>query len=251
MIKKNGKIFKMQRNINIEKEREYENSLMLTGGMARKSQEKFYWATAPGIEEFNGKSLEAITDKRVLEIGCSDGYYAYSYSKFAKFITGIDLSDEGIRLANQRNIQNAEFYVVDAHKIPFDDSSYDVVIVNSLLHHLDLSLALKEINRVLRTNGTLLAREPLGTNPLFSFYRYLTPEARTPDERPFTFSDLSLLDKYFESKSVEYFGFFSVLSAYLRLDAIRSTLMAIDHALSKTPIKYLFWQFAGEFRKKD
>lgn len=240
----------MPRKIDIDKEREYENSLMLTDGLARRAQEKFYWATAPYIDDFNEKTSAAIVGKRVLEIGCSDGHYASLYSKTAKFITGIDLSDEGIRLANQRNIQNAEFYVVDAHKLPFDDSSYDVVIVNSLLHHLDLSLALKEIVRVLSSDGILLAREPLGTNPAFSLYRYLTPEARTPDERPFTFSDLSILNKYFEFKSVEYFGFLSVFSAYLRLDIIRSSLTAIDWLLSKTPIKLLFWQFAGEFKKK-
>jgi ubiquinone/menaquinone biosynthesis C-methylase UbiE len=241
----------MQRKIDIDAEREYENSLMLTDGMARQAQEKFYWATAPYIDDFNKKTSAAIIDKRVLEIGCSDGHYASLYSKTAEFVTGIDLSDEGIKLANERNIQNADFYVVDAHKLPFDDSSYDIVIVNSLLHHLDLSLALKEIDRVLSSNGLLLAREPLGTNPAFSLYRYLTPEARTPDERPFTFSDLSLLNKYFEFKSVEYFGFLSVFSAYLKLDIIRNSLSSIDWVLSKTPIKYLFWQFAGEFKKKD
>jgi ubiquinone/menaquinone biosynthesis C-methylase UbiE len=241
----------MQRKIDIDKEREYENSLMLTDGMARQAQEKFYWATAPYIDDFNEKTSAAIIGKRVLEIGCSDGHYASLYSKTAKFVTGIDLSDEGIKLANNRNIENAKFYVVDAHKLPFEDSSYDIVIVNSLLHHLDLSLALKEIDRVLSSNGILLAREPLGTNPAFSLYRYLTPEARTPDERPFTFSDLSLLNKYFEFKSVEYFGFLSVFSAYLRLDIIRAFFTSIDWVLSKTPMKYLFWQFAGEFKKKE
>ena len=118
----------MPRKIDIDKEREYENSLMLTDGLARRAQEKFYWATAPYIDDFNEKTSAAIVGKRVLEIGCSDGHYASLYSKTAKFITGIDLSDVGIRLANERNIQNAEFYVVDAHKLPFDDSSYELLL---------------------------------------------------------------------------------------------------------------------------
>ena len=147
------------RKIDIDKEREYENSLMLTDGLARKAQEKFYWATGPYIDDFNNKTSEAIKGKRVLEIGCSDGSYADLYSKTAEFVTGIDLSDEGIKIANNRNITNAEFFVVDAHKLPFNEGSYDIVIVNSLLHHLDLSKALKEINRVLSLNGSLLARE--------------------------------------------------------------------------------------------
>ena len=240
----------MTRNIDIEKEREYENSLMQSDGLARRSQEKYYWATAPYIDDFNEKTSKAIIGKKVLEIGCSDGYYADLYTQTAEFVTGIDLSDEGIRLAKERNLKNADFHVVDAHKLPFDDSSYDIVIVNSLLHHLDLSIALKEIDRVLTNNGILLAREPLGTNPLFSLYRFLTPKSRTPDERPFTFSDLQLLKKYFEFKSVEYFGFLSVFSAFLKLDIVRNVLAKIDFVFSLTPIKYLFWQFAGEFKKK-
>ena len=103
----------------------------------------------------------------------------------------------------------------------------------------------------LKTNGILLAREPLGTNPLFSLYRLMTPKARTPDERPFTFSDLKLLEKYFEFKSVEYFGFLSVFSAFLKLDLVRNVLTKIDYVFSLTPVKYLFWQFAGEFKKKS
>lgn len=237
------------RKIDIEKEREYENTLMLTDGLARKSQEKFYWATGPYIDDFNSKTSEAIKGKKVLEIGCSDGTYAELYSKTAEFVTGIDLSDEGIKIANSKNIRNAEFYVVDAHKLPFNEESYDIVIVNSLLHHLDLTLALKEINRVLKKDGILLAREPLGTNPAFNLYRFLTPASRTPDERPFTFADLKLLRKYFSFDSVRYFGFFSILSAYLRLPIVRYFLITLDNILSKTPMKFLFWQFAGEFKK--
>ena len=238
------------RKINIEKEREYENSLMLTDGLARKAQEKFYWATGPYIDAFNNKTSEAIKGKRVLEIGCSDGTYADLYSKTAKFVTGIDLSDEGIKIAKARNIINAEFLVVDAHELPFDEGSYDIVIVNSLLHHLDLSKALREINRVLSTKGLLFAREPLGTNPAFNLYRFFTPASRTPDERPFKLEDLKLLRKYFTFSSVEYFGFFSIFSAYMKSNIIRSILTGLDYYLSKTPIKYLFWQFAGEFKKK-
>ena len=164
----------MTRKISIEKEREYENSLMLTDGLARRSQEKYYWATAPFIDDFNEKTSKAIIGKKVLEIGCSDGYYASLYSKTAEFVTGIDLSDEGIRLAKERNLTNADFHVVDAHKLPFGESSYDIVIVNSLLHHLDLSIALKEIDRVLKTNGILLAREPSWYKSTFSLYRLMT-----------------------------------------------------------------------------
>ena len=48
---------------------------------------------------------------------------------------------------------------------------FDFVIVNGLLHHLDLLTTLKEIHRV---QMILIFREPLGTNPLFQIYRKFT-----------------------------------------------------------------------------
>ena len=78
-----------------------------------------------------------------------------------------------------------EVLCVDAHNIPIEDTSFDCVIVNSLLHHLDLKKALKEIHRVTKKDGYLIFKEPLGTNIFFQIYRKLTPNARTPDEKPF------------------------------------------------------------------
>ena len=49
------------------------------------------------------------------------------------------------------------------------DENFDCVVVNSLLHHLDLLKSFKrEIHRVLK-NGILIFREPLGTKSFFRF----------------------------------------------------------------------------------
>ena len=98
---------------------------------------------------------------------------------------------------------NSEFLCTDGHKIQKKDLEFDFVIVNGLLHHLDLSESLKEINRVLKVDGSLVFREPLGTNPIFQIYRKLTSSARTKDERPFTFGDIKLMKKYFKLTKVE------------------------------------------------
>ena len=118
------------------------------------------------------------------------------------------------------------------------------------MHHLDLEKAFSETCRVLRKDGVLIFREPLGTNPLFQLYRALTPSARTDDERPFTFKDLSLMRSSFHFELVEWYGFLSVLSAFTGSDGIRSLLTGVDNALSRTPLKYLFWQFSGIARVK-
>lgn len=51
----------------------------------------------------------------------------------------------------------------DFNAMPFEDSFFDTVIVDASLHHAtDLSHLLKEINRVIKPNGRLIAiREPI------------------------------------------------------------------------------------------
>lgn len=236
------------RKIDLDSERDFENEKAL-GGDARRRQSKFYWATALETESHAGRVYNCIQDKVVLEIGCASGNDAIAYCKYAKSYIGIDISDEAIKNCEARDIKNAEFVCTDGHKIPAGDRAFDCVIVNSLLHHLDLKTSFIEISRVLKDDGKLLFREPLGTNPIFQIYRYITPSARTVDERPFTFNDLSLMREYFELEDVTWYGFLSIVSAFIKVPILRNGLSKIDRTLSKTPFKYLFWQFAGLARK--
>ena len=238
------------RKINLEKEREFENE-KAQGGDSRKYQNKYYWATNIPIIRHNLNTLKKIKDKRVLEIGCSSGKDAISYTKYTSFYCGIDISDEAIKNSINLKLENSEFFCVDGHKIPKDDEEFDCVIVNSLLHHLDLERAFREINRVLKSSGYLIFREPLGTNPFFQFYRYLTPSSRTADERPFTLLDIKLMKKYFYLRNVEWFGFFSIFSAFLQINLLRKILTFFDYCLSKTFVKIFFWQFCGFAVKKN
>lgn len=53
----------------------------------------------------------------------------------------------------------------DINKLPFEDDSIDTIILGGVIEHLEnASLALKELNRVLKPNGTLLMETP---NPYF------------------------------------------------------------------------------------
>ena len=237
------------RKINLTKEREFENE-KAKGGDSRKYQSKYYWATIIPIIRHNLTTFKKIKDKRVLEIGCSSGRDAISYTKYTSFYCGIDISNEAIKNSKNLKLKNSEFFCVDGHNIPKEDEEFDFVIVNSLLHHLDLEKAFREINRVLKSSGYLIFREPLGTNPFFQFYRYLTPSSRTADERPFTLLDIKLMKKYFYLRNVEWFGFFSIFSAFLQINLLRKILTFLDYCLSKTFIKIFFWQFCGFAEKK-
>ncbi|GFE71311.1 class I SAM-dependent methyltransferase [Chroococcus sp. FPU101] len=82
-------------------------------------------------------------------------------------ITGIDLArsmlDIGKKNIKEANLeQQIDLEVVDAKQMPYTDAQFDLVLSNSLLHHLPNPLPfLRELNRVLKPNGGMLLRDLL------------------------------------------------------------------------------------------
>lgn len=236
------------RKINLDHEKNFENLKNTVDGI-RSNQSKFYWAVDIRSKSHLKKTLLAIKNKRVLEIGCSSGVLANDYAGVVASYLGIDISDQAIKIACSRTLPNTDFICTDGHHIPAPDNEFDYVIVNSLLHHLNLRQSFPEIYRVLKPGGGLIFKEPLGTNPIFQLYRFLTPSARTPDEKPFDISDLKLMKSYFQFIDVSFYGFTNLLSGFIKSPRLKVILTSIDDLLARTPIKYFFWQFAGIARK--
>jgi ubiquinone/menaquinone biosynthesis C-methylase UbiE len=159
------------------------------------------------IGEFNrDDELQNLYDpsgKRVLLYGCGEGNEVPFLLKHgAVHICGFDISEAEIARARESAVHRGyadrvEFITADAHHMPYADQSFDVIIGNAILHHLDLELALDELRRVLRPGGHAVFREPLADNPLLKLGRAITPAARTPDEHPLTVADWQLCARRF------------------------------------------------------
>ena len=104
-----------------------------------------------------------------------------------------------------------ELLVDNCEKTKFANNQFDLVYGLGILHHLEFSKCMNEISRILKTNGSLLFIEPLGTNPIINFYRFCTPGSRSKDEHPLTFKDLNLIKKKFKSVSIKYYGFMTLV----------------------------------------
>lgn len=102
-------------------------------------------------------------DCKVLEIGCSSGYYSevldYLLNKKIRY-TGVDYSEAMINMASQF-YPLKEFYVRDGKNLGFDDHSFDIVISGGvLLHCPNYEEHIKESVRVAK-KYIILHRTPL------------------------------------------------------------------------------------------
>jgi len=183
----------------------------------------------------------------ILDYGCLDGRLAPYYASLQpRKITGIDISEKGIATARERHGQLATFHLGDAHAMPFADSSFDLVVGRSILHHLDFEIALKEIRRVLRPGGAAVFHEPLRDNPAAILIRRLTPRARTPDELPISAAQIRYADALFEGPTNHLFGNlisvpFAAATSLLPMSSNNLVLKMcdkIDLPISRTPLKY-------------
>ena len=80
-------------------------------------------------------------------------------------LTGVDLSRPMLQKAREAAEEagvadRLDFRVGDAKSLPFSEQSFDLVLCNSLLHHLPDALALlNEISRLVRPGGAILLRD--------------------------------------------------------------------------------------------
>ncbi|HEX6190298.1 MAG TPA: class I SAM-dependent methyltransferase [Pyrinomonadaceae bacterium] len=101
-------------------------------------------------------------DARVLDVGCGSGWATRLLADYAATgrVTGIDISDEMVRLASQssQSYANVDFQTASAEQLPFADNEFTHAFsMESLYYYADIARALKEIQRVLKPGGLFVA----------------------------------------------------------------------------------------------
>ena len=110
---------------------------------------------APWLDE--AFDIGQVGGERVLDVGCGPGTMLVRLAQAGASVTGFDLVADHVEQA-RRNLAalgpagRAE--VADAEALPYDDASFDRVVLNNALQFTgDLDAALREIRRVLRPGG--------------------------------------------------------------------------------------------------
>lgn len=102
--------------------------------------------------------------KRILDIGCGLGMYVSQFRQFSDDVHGVDVDPDKIGRASQ---WLPNLHVSPAEELPFNDGSFDVILLNEVIEHVDDDRrTINEAFRVLAPGGHIVVYAP---NRLYPF----------------------------------------------------------------------------------
>lgn len=99
-----------------------------------------------------------------LEVGCGTGGLLVAAARTGRQVVGVDIASRWLQVARRRlddHGLDVPLYAACAERLPWSDASFDCVVSDSVLEHLDEpGVALTEWQRVLKPGGRLLVWGP-------------------------------------------------------------------------------------------
>lgn len=127
---------------------------------------------------------------KVLEVGCGTGYFTQELARSGADVIAIDVSPELLEIAKANcSAPNVRYEIQNAYTLSYPDAVFDSVVGSSVLHHLEIEAALREIYRVLKLGGSVHFTEPNMLNPQVAIQKNVPWIKRklgdSPDETAF------------------------------------------------------------------
>jgi 2-polyprenyl-3-methyl-5-hydroxy-6-metoxy-1,4-benzoquinol methylase len=189
--------------------------------------------------------LGDVTGKRILEVGCGSGNISTYLALRGARAVGVDVSAGMLALARRRAEANGVSARVDLLEAPIEEldepaESFDAVIANQVLHHLDLPRAMPNIARLVGDRGVAAFVEPVLLVPEWvrtcRYNRFVTrvfpSRADTPDERSIDMRDLAKIRGAFASAETYPFQVTTRVQNFVDLsDPLFARLERIDRSV--------------------
>jgi ubiquinone/menaquinone biosynthesis C-methylase UbiE len=110
-------------------------------------------------------------DQHVLEIGCGTGIVSLGVAPYVESLVATDISSQMIAVAKSKaessSVSNVDFRVCDGYSLPYDNESFDVVLLFNTLHVVKEPAALlHEAYRLLKPAGHLVSATDCYAEPV-------------------------------------------------------------------------------------
>lgn len=198
-------------------------------------------------KEYVFKLVHDCRPKRILDFGCGSGDSATELAALGYDVLGIDVSPELIALAKERArldgvVERAKFLAVDGTTATLPKEAFDLVLVQAVLHHVDLAESLRTLDHVLSPGGFLIIVEPVAYSRALQWLRDRSPVEKdiSPNERQLNQADLREIAGQFEIVQKRHYNIFQRLLRLIKVtgpffDWPARALAVVDFLLLRIP----------------
>jgi len=131
---------------------------------------------------------------KLLEVGCGTGHWSQFFSEYGFEVTGIDVSEDMIRIAQSKDIANTSFQIADGLRLPFADNSFNVIAAITTLEFVqNAELVLQEMVRCTHKPGGQLLIGVLNALARLNRNKQQNPESLYAKARLFSPTQLKQL----------------------------------------------------------
>jgi len=147
---------------------------------------------------------------KVLELGSGTGLHTKVILDTGAIVTAIDISGNSLEVLKRRVGHQITCIKCSMDSIPIADCSFDYIVSAGSLSYVDLEKIAREIQRLLKPNGSVIFVDSLNNNPMYFANRFIhflkgNRSFLTLIRMP-TLRKLQKLSKNFSESTTNYFG---------------------------------------------
>jgi len=166
------------------------------------------------LDRYILKNIDIKDDTTILDLGCGDGRFLQKLRDLNSnnLLYGLDISEKMLEIASSKKIKKCQVSIGDSNYLPYSDGSIDLIVcLNSFHHYSTPNLTIKEIKRVLSSNGRVVIGDIFTLPIIREVINLYLPYSKSGDYKMYSKKSL---DKIFSGERFEN-QIFSVISPWL------------------------------------